>query len=585
MKNILRLYRYIADERNRLIATALISMLLSLGSTAVPLFFKYVIDQLAAIANGNTSPQIATNIIQVIAALGGLMVLSSLFGFVRERLADRLSADLLVKLNRRIFEHMMSLSIDYYERTKVGETMTKVNNAMFEFIFWLQGLTEGTLAQIMQLILATILLWYISPLIGPVVLVLIVIGIAIQVVRIYRSRSIRREARKQFELAGGHFNETISHIATIRSSVADKAPLVKFDAYLAEARRLTYMHTNIEQRGNLAREIINNLAILSGVAIIAWQSLHNQATPGDVVAVALYMQQITSSIGPLGRLLVNTSQVETSVERVIELLETQPTVTDKPGAKKLEVFRSLEFRQVSFAYPGKKHKVLQGITFRLEGNQALALVGPSGTGKTTITKLMLRFYEPTEGTIFINGEPIEEFTSESIRQHIGMVMQDVALFNDSVEANLQLASPKATLVQVRAAAEQAHADQFIEKLPEQYKTLVGERGIKLSGGEKQRVAIARAILKRPDLIILDEATSALDSESERYVQAGLSELMQNRMAVIIAHRLSTVMRADQILVLRGGKIIERGVHSDLAFKKGGLYAKLFKLQSEGFIKS
>ncbi|HEX7259611.1 MAG TPA: ATP-binding cassette domain-containing protein, partial [Candidatus Saccharimonadia bacterium] len=232
----------------------------------------------------------------------------------------------------------------------------------------------------------------------------------------------------------------------------------------------------------------------------------------------------------------------------------------------------------------KSRKVLHNVSFRLEAGQTLALVGPSGTGKTTITKLMLRFYEPTEGTILINDESIEHFSGESIRQHIGMVMQDVALFNDSVEQNLQLANPRATKVHVRAAAEQAHADQFIEKLPEKYNTLVGERGIKLSGGEKQRVAIARAILKQPDLIILDEATSALDSESERYVQAGLSDLMKDRTAVVIAHRLSTVMRADQILVLRGGKIVERGIHEDLAVKPGGLYAKLFKLQTEGFIK-
>ncbi|HEX7260140.1 MAG TPA: ABC transporter ATP-binding protein, partial [Candidatus Saccharimonadia bacterium] len=341
MKNIFKLYRYIADERNRLIWTAVISALLSLGSTATPLFFKYVIDQLVAIANGQASAQATTNITLVIAALAGVLLVSSFFGFIRERLSDRLSADLLVKLNRRLFEHMMTLSIDYYERTKVGETMTKVNNAIFQFIFWLQGLTEGTLSQVMQLILATALLWYISPLIGPVVLLLIALGVTIQAVRIYQSNHIRRAARMQFELAGGHFNETISHIATIRSSVADKAPLVKFDDYLAEARRLTYLQNNIEQRGNLARDIVNNLAILSGVGIIAWQSLKGRATPGDVVAVALYLQQITSSIGPLGRLLVTTSQVETSVERIVELLEIQPTVKDAPGAKKLSKLRTL----------------------------------------------------------------------------------------------------------------------------------------------------------------------------------------------------------------------------------------------------
>jgi len=244
---------------------------------------------------------------------------------------------------------------------------------------------------------------------------------------------------------------------------------------------------------------------------------------------------------------------------------------------------TLEFRDVSFAYPGKRRKVLQHISFTLERGQTLALVGPSGTGKTTITKLMLRFYEPTGGQILINGQPIEHFTQASVRQHIGVVMQEVALFNDTVETNLQLANPKATKQQIRTAAKQAHADVFINALPDHYATLVGERGVKLSGGERQRVAIARAILKDPDMIILDEATSALDSESERHVQAGLGQLMAKRTAVIIAHRLSTVMRADQILVLRNGKVVENGRHDDLADKSDGLYARLFKLQTEGLV--
>jgi ABC-type multidrug transport system fused ATPase/permease subunit len=257
-------------------------------------------------------------------------------------------------------------------------------------------------------------------------------------------------------------------------------------------------------------------------------------------------------------------------------------VVDAPDATELEKLHSLEFRKVSFAYPGKRRRVLEDISFTLDAGTTLALVGPSGTGKTTITKLMLRFYEPTAGQILVNGEPIQRFTGESVRRHIGMVMQDVALFNDTVETNLQLANERASKAEVRAAATQAHANVFIDKLPEKYQTLVGERGVKLSGGEKQRVAIARAILKQPDLIILDEATSALDSESERHVQAGLQQLMVDRTAVIIAHRLSTVMRADQILVLKNGKIVERGRHDQLANRPGGLYARLFKMQTEGF---
>lgn len=584
MQNIRKLFSYISDERNRLISVAVVSAVLGSAGIAGPLFFRYVINQLTAIATGHAPANVSRNIILVLIGLGLLNIIDNIFTFIQERLTDRMGIDIEVKLRRRIFAHMMELSIDYYEQTRVGETMTKTQNAMFQFVFWLKGLSENTLRLMIQLVLALGLLWYINVLIGAVVSFFVVLGIAIQIIRIRRSRQVRVAVRKQDELAYGHFSETISHISTVRSSVPSAVPTSTFDKLLERYRELTYRMNNIQQYGNLARGLVNDVAIVTAVAIIAWEALNRRATAGDVVAVALYLQQITSSAGPLGRLIVNTSEVESSVSRITELLETKPGVVDAAGAVELDALKTLGFRNVCFAYPGKKHQVLKDVSFVLAAGQTLALVGPSGTGKTTVTKLMLRFYEPTSGQILVNGRPVEDFTAESVRQHIGMVMQDVALFNDSVEANLQLANTSASKAAVRAAAKQAHANVFIEQMPDQYKTLVGERGIKLSGGEKQRVAVARAILKDPDLIILDEATSALDSENERHVQAGLHELMADRTAVIIAHRLSTVMRADVILVLKNGKVVERGTHGDLAERRGGLYARLFKLQSEGFVR-
>ena len=584
MKNILKLYGYIRDERNRLITTAIVSVLLSSAGLVAPLLFRYVINELSAVATHQATGNITSKVVLVLVGLAVLYLVDNIFSFFQERMSDRLQADINVKLRQRMFAHMMRLSIDYYEQTKVGETMIKVENALAQFGFWLNGLTQGTLTQLIQIVIAAGLLWYINLAVGITVTVLVSLSIAIQVIRIRRSRELRTLARQQYELAGGHFNETITHIATIRSSVPGAVPTAKYREMMEKARDLTYRQNNIEQYGNLARSLVNDVAVVAAVALIAWQALHGHASPGDVVAVALYLQLIANAVGPLGRLIVTTSQVETSVERITDLLETPLGVVDAPDAVELEELRSLEFRNVSFCYPGKKRRVLDNVSFTMTHGETLALVGPSGTGKTTITKLILRFYEPSGGEILINGRPVEQFTQESIRQHLGMVMQDVALFNDTVEANLQLANPEASKAEVRAAAAQAHADVFIESLPEKYQTMVGERGVKLSGGEKQRVAVARAILKQPNLIILDEATSALDSESERHVQAGLHELMADRMAVVIAHRLSTVMRADQILVLRNGKVVERGKHADLAERRGGLYAKLFKLQTEGFAK-
>ena len=222
--------------------------------------------------------------------------------------------------------------------------------------------------------------------------------------------------------------------------------------------------------------------------------------------------------------------------------------------------------------------MIREIDFDLKQGSTIALVGPSGVGKSTITKLLLRFYAPTHGEIMINGQNIDYFTQDSIREHMAIVMQDVMLFNANVMENIRIARPSATESEIIAASRKAHAHEFIEELSKKYNTLVGERGIKLSGGQRQRIAIARAMLKNPDLIILDEATSALDSQSEQQVQAGLRELLKGRMAVVIAHRLSTVRHADEILVMEKGRIVERGNHTDL-IKLNGLYKKLFDLQS------
>jgi ABC-type multidrug transport system fused ATPase/permease subunit len=275
------------------------------------------------------------------------------------------------------------------------------------------------------------------------------------------------------------------------------------------------------------------------------------------------------------------SDIESSAERLIELLDVGANVVDNPNAIELDTLRRVEFENVSFSYPGKQSFALRNVSFELGQGQTLALVGPSGSGKTTIVKLLMRFYDPTEGRVLVNGVDLREYQQRSVREKLGVVLQDVALFNDDIGENIAFAIPSASAEQVRAAARAAHADEFIQRLPQGYATLVGERGIKLSGGEKQRVAIARAMLRDPQLIILDEATSALDSESEHLVQRAFETLLRGKSSIVIAHRLSTVMNADRILVVKDGRIVESGRHGALAGRAGGLYAKLFDLQSRG----
>jgi ABC-type multidrug transport system fused ATPase/permease subunit len=336
----------------------------------------------------------------------------------------------------------------------------------------------------------------------------------------------------------------------------------------------------IEHRAGLLLNLVNTIAIVGSIVIVTNGALAGRFTVGDILLVLTLTQGLITTIQPITRLVNTTGDVDTSAERLVELLNVAPTVTDAPDAIALDEIASIEFRNVSFVYPNKSYLALDAVSFRLDAGEVLALVGPSGSGKSTIIKLLMRLYDPTEGEILINGRNIRAFTQESLRLLMGVVLQDVALFNDTIGDNIGFARPDATMDEIQAAARMAHADSFISKLPDRYETRVGERGVKLSGGEKQRVAIARALLRDPGLIILDEATSALDSESERLVQDGLQKLMQGRTSIVIAHRFSTIVNADKIVVMQGGRIIETGDHGSLVQMRDGLYARLHALQVE-----
>jgi ABC-type multidrug transport system fused ATPase/permease subunit len=373
----------------------------------------------------------------------------------------------------------------------------------------------------------------------------------------------------------------VSNIATVRSFGGELAVKERYDSTQAQWKVTRDNLHKAEWKSEQALNIVNTSGVFIAVALITYGALQRRYTTGDILLVLTLAQNLISSISPIARQINQAGEIESSAERLVELLDVESEHADRPGAIPLGRLDAIRFENVSFRYPGKQDYALRRVSFHLEAGQTLALAGTSGSGKTTVVKLLMRFYDPSEGRILINGRDLHDYQQRTVRALMGVVLQDVALFNDSIGENIAFARPGAGTEDVRAAARAAHADDFIQRLEKQYDTLVGERGIKLSGGEKQRVAIARAILKDPQLIILDEATSALDSESEHLVQQGLGKLMTGRTSVIIAHRLSTLMSADLILVLREGEVLERGRHGDLAHREGGLYARLFALQTTG----
>jgi len=579
MRNIWRLFELVPGYKARLVRVVLVNSVLGLVGLATPFLLKTVLDLIIAAVGSGVTAQTTNQIVTALSFLVGVSLLGVLFDYIGERLGDMLFIDIMWEIRKKMFRHLANLSVNYYEKNRAGEIMERISTGTMAFSRWAFSISDGFLGVFITIILAIILLWIQVPLVGLIVTISVPLNFYLVLNRIIKTKPIREEWSKHAEKGMGEMGETLAQISTVRSFAQEESRLQRYVRQVDDYRHLRIEQSRIEWQTNAIRGILNVATFIGSLGVVAWGIVQGHNTVGDVLMVSLYIQQIRGNIAPLSRIMTDTGEVETAADRLATILDAEPTVVDQPDAQELKSLDSIEFQSVSFQYPGKPKKILSNVSFTLEKGQTLALVGPSGVGKSTITKLLLRFYEPTSGRILINGQPIQSFTQNSIRQVLGMVMQDVALFNDTIKENLRFARPEASDAEIISAAKTAHADAFIEKLPEQYETLVGERGIRLSGGEKQRVAIARAVLRDPQLIILDEATSALDSQSERFVQDGLRQLLKNRTALIIAHRLSTVMRADKIVVLKNGRVLEQGTHQEL-LKKKGLYATLFSLQSD-----
>lgn len=582
MNSIFRLIKLIPGYRGRFFRVALANILLGLGAVLTPYLFKVIVDNIALVMHNPTAAEsTGTIVVWTLLMIAGIRLATVVFTYFQERASDLLYLETMWGLRKKLFRKLTHISIDYYEQHRVGEIVQRVGNATMQIRTLLQQWAEGSLLSVLILLFIVAILLVKVPPVGLLLLVTIPLMLGSAMYRIRQTQPLQRQWMKLAEKAVGTISETISLITTIRSFGQESARVQQFDHETTEFTKMRIRHFQIEWRLGIVQSSVIALTTLASLTIVVLGTLHGNYTAGDVLLVTTYVQMVIGNLRPIVRLIVSTGEVEVAAERAAELLDIHPMVVDKPGALRLNALESIEFQNVSFVYPDKNRRVLRDVSFQLTAGQTLALVGPSGVGKTTITKLLMRFYDPTDGTILINGRDVRDYTQESVRSCMGMVMQDVALFNDTIEANLRFVEPKVTETSLIAAAKAAHADGFINELPDGYKTLVGERGVKLSGGEKQRIAIARMILHNPQLVILDEATSALDSESEQHVQGGLEKLMQDRTAIVIAHRLSTVRKADQIIVLENGYVIDKGTHAELAHQKGGLYAKLLKLQTEG----
>lgn len=570
MNTYTRLMIYIRPYKLRLIA-ALICMVLAAGANlVVPWIIKDVIDKVFT-----NKDMVMLNIITV-----GILVtffLRGIFFYSQTYLMSYIGQRVIIDIREAVYRQLQRLSLSYFDKRQTGTIMSTVTNDVSALQTALVDSLVEMVTEAMILVgsLASMffLHWKLT------ILTLLTMPLVLQAINIFgrKLRSAGRILQERTADITAVLQETIAGIRVVKSFAREEYEIDRFGQQNYKNFR-AQMKTS--QLMAALTPVIEVLAAI-GVVFIIWyggmEVIDGTITSGALIAFLIYVVNLANPVKRLSRVYGNIQRALAAAERVFEVIDTEPEIREAPGAVDLPVVQGyVAFEQVTFAYtPGQP--ALQNLTLTVKPGEMVAIVGPSGAGKTTIANLLPRFYETNEGRILVDGHDIRTVTLQSLREQIGIVPQETVLFNGTIYDNILYGRLNASEEDVMAAAKAANAHEFIVKLTDKYQEQIGERGAKLSGGQRQRIAIARAILKNPRILILDEATSALDTESEKLVQQALDKLMVGRTSFVIAHRLSTVQRADMIVVLDKGRIIEQGTHGEL-LTKGGLYHKLHQVQ-------
>ncbi len=577
------------SDRPDLQATVVLSMVLMLAAklvtVAMPFTFKWATDALVAAAGGTVPPE------QTLAWLVGAPVLATLlYGLtrvamsllvqVREGMFARVAMHAVRKLALTTFEHMHRLSLRFHLERKTGG-LTRVlerGRLGIENISRMTLMTFVPTIVEFALVLA-VLLYAFDWRYAAAVTLMIVLYLWYTVRATDWRIKIRRTMNESDTEANTKAIDSLLNYETVKYFGAEEREARRYDQSMA-----TYEQASVKSYTSLAvlnaGQAVIFTAALAGCMVMAVQDIMaGTKTIGDFVMVNALLLQLFIPLNFMGMVYREIKQSLTDIERMMDVLAESPEVADRPGAVPLKVAGgTIRFEDVKFCYEPER-TILDGLSFEVPAGKMVAIVGPSGAGKSTVSRILLRFYDVSGGRVTIDGQDIRDVTQTSLRAALGVVPQDTVLFNDTILYNIRYGRPEATDEEVSEAARMAQIDDFIAKLPEGYRTMVGERGLKLSGGEKQRVAIARTILKGPPILLLDEATSALDSHTEKEIQDALDQVSKNRTTVVIAHRLSTIVGADNILVLDAGQLVEQGTHAEL-MAKAGLYASLWNRQRQ-----
>lgn len=561
-------------------------------SSSAGLLFPYLLGQLLGSGTASPAGGVPTNkelfqsidlnnINSVALLLLILFILQSVFSFFRVLIFTKVTENTMRDIRKDAFDKLIYMPMNFFNKNKVGELTSRIASDITIIQDTLRTTIAEFFRQLIIIVGSIVFIIYVSWQLSLIMLATVPVMALIAVVFGRFIRVLSKKAQDHSAASNTVIEESLVGITNVKTFTSEPFMIKKYRESIETIRRL-----NIKSgiwRGLFISFII--MCLFGAIVFIIWQGLQMTIGPdatldsGDFFSFIMFTVFMGASVGSLPNLYATLQKAVGSTEHLMDIIAEETENNIHTGKSIQEIRGNVAFNNVTFYYPERDNfKVLDQLSFSAEYGQKIALVGASGAGKSTIASLLLRFYPPTSGEYTIDGTNVEEFSLKHLRSKIAFVPQEVILFSGSIEDNIRFGKQEATKDEIRIAAQQANALEFIDSFPDGFETEVGDRGIQLSGGQKQRIAIARAILKNPTILILDEATSALDSESESMVQEALDNLMENRTSFIIAHRLSTIRKADSILVLEHGKIVEAGTHEELIQKKEGVYANLHELQ-------
>lgn len=558
--------------------TFFVGMIFLLLSNLTTLSFPLLIGEMTKVIEGKSTYEIN----EVTLFFFAILIVQAILSFFRIYTFAQVSEKAMRDVRQTLYAKIITLPIFHFEKRRVGELMSRITSDITQ----LQDVLSVTLAeffrQVFTLVGGVALITYIS---WKLTLFMLATFPVLVISAIVFGKFIRKISKKaQDELANTNIivEETLTSIQAVKAFTNEKYEVDRYtnslNKVVVEALKAATL------RGGFVSFII--FALFGGIVGVVWYGA-SLVAQGDLILADLltfifYTAFIGGSVGGLGDIYAQLQKTIGASDRILEILgdPSEIDLTRDPASLAVS-FGQIKVQDLEFSYPSRPSvQIIKGINFTIEPGQKVAVVGTSGTGKSTLAQLFMRFYEPSAGSISLGDRPISDIDITEWRKMVALVPQEVLLFGGTIRENIAYGKPGATQAEIESAAQLAYAKEFIESFPEKWDTMVGERGVKLSGGQRQRIAIARAILKDPKFLLLDEATSALDSESEKWVQSALEELMKNRTSLIIAHRLSTIRSADLILVMEEGRIIEAGSHEELIKKKAGIYQNMVKLQTE-----